>query len=94
MKPDSRTWRVGDMVRVPNNPPYQHPSASEDYWACVVRPREARPGAPPLIDSRPRRLLFTQAEISRARERADANPEDTLEPRRGLIARLFRLLFG
>jgi len=80
----------GRFVRVPNKPPYQHPSASPDYFATrgevVMCGRGDRRVA---LD-----LLFTPTELRRAAHRAQENREDIPPARRRSLLNLLERWFG
>lgn len=77
----------GRFVRVPNKPPYQHPSASPDYFA--TRGDVISGGRRVSLD-----LLFTPTEMRRAAHRAQKNREDIPLARRRTLLGLLERWFG
>lgn len=77
----------GRFVRVPNQPPYQHPAASPDYFA--TRGEVVGGGRRAQLD-----LLFTPTELRRAAHRAQKNREDIPPAKRQSLLALIRRVLG
>ncbi|MEX2218849.1 MAG: hypothetical protein WD749_08820 [Phycisphaerales bacterium] len=77
----------GCFIHVPNKPPYQHSSASPDYFA--TRGEVVSGGRRVSLD-----LLFTPTELRRAAHRAQRNREDIPPARRRSLVSLLERWFG